>query len=128
MESISPEAERSLLSAGVGFAVLVILVSASVFVLQASYDRTLTPNDTAQYLSIARHLCKGEGLKTDLVFFMEHHAQKTMPIEETGFAPGYPLLVAGSARLACLRPRIAFRATRARTGRAFRPETPVLRS
>lgn len=94
-----PLRSRTLLSFRAGLWFLAVLIAASVILLVANYDRTLMPNDTAQYLSVARHLLQGDGLKTDLVFFMEHHVQKSMPVQETGFAPGYAILVAGMATL-----------------------------
>ena len=88
-----------MISFRLGASLTLLVVGLSVASLVALYDGTLLPNDTAQYLSVARHLEKGEGLATDLVFFPEHHVQKTMPAKETGFAPGFPLLVAGAAAL-----------------------------
>ncbi len=73
--------------------IVLLCVGLVLVALVAIYDGDLLPNDTAQYLSVARHLSEGEGVKTDLVFFKEHHIQKTMPVKETGFAPGFPFLV-----------------------------------
>ena len=80
----------------------------ALVLLVVSYDGTLLPNDSAQYLSVASNLVDHEGLSTDLVFFMEHHVQATIPASETGFAPGYPLLVALPAVAGLSVPTAAF--------------------
>ena len=71
-----------------GLWAILALTTLAVIGLVIAYDGNLLPNDTAQYLSVARHLEQGEGLKTDLVFFSEHLALGSMPVEQTVFPPG----------------------------------------
>ena len=87
------------LSSRTGLIWILLLTALAVIGLITAYDDTLLPNDTAQYLSVARHLANGEGLKTDLVFFSEHLVLDSMPVEQTVFPPGYPWLISVPARL-----------------------------
>ena len=82
-----------ILSSRAGLGIILLVTSLATAVLATLYDGTLLSNDTAQYLSVARHLQSGQGLKTDLVFFAEHLAFDSMPVEQTVFPPGFPWLI-----------------------------------
>lgn len=100
--------EGSGLTPRAGLYSILLVTALAVIGLITAYDGTLLPNDTAQYLSVARHLVDGEGLKTDLVFFAEHLALGTIPVEQTVFPPGYPLLISIPASLGLSVPDAAF--------------------
>ncbi len=87
---------------------ILLVTGLAVLGLIAAYDGTLLPNDTAQYLSVARHLVNGEGLKTDLIFFSEHLALGKVPVDQTVFPPGYPWLIGLAASLGVSVPDAAF--------------------
>ena len=56
-------------------------------------------NDGTQYVESARQLLAGHGYATSLLFFDEHYAAGAMPAPQTGWPPGYPLVIAAVGRL-----------------------------
>jgi len=63
-------------------------------VLAYAFDISLMTDDTAQYVSVARHLLAGEGLKTNLIYFQSHFDLGGVPVPETTWPPGFPILIA----------------------------------
>lgn len=80
---------------------LVVALAAGVAVaLVLSFQNTerWPFEDTANYLSVARCILNGDGLKTDVVYYPEQASFQTFPAPQTVFPPGYSLAVAAVAK------------------------------
>lgn len=64
---------------------------ALVMLFRAEYLNT----DTAQYVVTARHLLRGQGLTTSLIYFEQQMVTGGVPTPQTVWPPGYPALIAG---------------------------------
>ena len=59
-----------------------------------NYDRLMVTNDATQSISVARHLFRGEGIRTGIIYYEEQYATGQVPAPQTVFPPGYPALIA----------------------------------
>ena len=90
-------------------------VLASMVVLVTWTYRAEVSNDAVQAIDGAEHLRRGDGYATSILFFDEHFRAGRLPVAQTVWPPGYPLLIAAGSVLglpeeaaARLIPRIAF--------------------
>ncbi len=80
---------------------LLLLLCAGVLALWLYHGigAPIIANDSCQYLDCAANIVAGRGLCTNVAHFDEQVAYRRFPIPFTHFAPGYPLLIAGSSRM-----------------------------
>jgi len=76
---------------------LLLLVVVPCAVLALNFSRDLIAGDVDQYLSVARSVREGLGLKTSILFYEEHYLLGAPPVSQTVFPPGYPLMIAAVA-------------------------------
>lgn len=76
--------------------VLMLCVFLSVF-LYSRYAPVFVSNDGAQYISTAKHLLRGAGFKTDLLYFDTHFLSGEIPAAQTIWPPGFPALIAATS-------------------------------
>jgi len=75
---------------------IIIISICSILVaiyLVTNYTVIYLSNDTAQYISTARNLLEGNGLKTDLLYY-EQQLTGEIPAPQTIWPPGYPAVLA----------------------------------
>ncbi|MDH3712831.1 MAG: glycosyltransferase family 39 protein [Gammaproteobacteria bacterium] len=77
--------------------VLLLLCALLTMLLLSRYSPVFTSNDGAQYLSTAKYIVNGDGLKTDILFFDTHYRSGDMPAVQTVWPPGFPLLIAATS-------------------------------
>lgn len=62
--------------------------------LNAVFEPFRASSDFAQYLSVAGNFLNGKGLSTSLIYFEQHYAIGGVPVAQTVWPPGYPILIA----------------------------------
>ncbi len=87
---------------------LVVAFLAVALPLAAVWHPSLISPDAAEYLSVARSLMAGRGAQTSIVFYEEHLRIGGIPVPETVFPPGYPLLLAAARAVGIPFPGAAF--------------------
>ncbi len=75
------------------------LVGLSTAAVLGAYQRDVFSNDGAEYLSVARNLRSGRGLVTSILYYDEHHRLAGVPVPQTVFPPGFPILIAATSLL-----------------------------
>jgi hypothetical protein len=85
------------------------LLSAAGFSM--AFDPAYFQSDSAQYISTAKSLLAGHGPATTIVWTAEHHLLGGLPVAQTNFPPGYPVLVAVVAAMGIEPVRAALGAT-----------------
>ncbi len=70
-----------------------LILGTAAFLTEAFRPENLN-TDTAQYVVTARHLLRGEGLSTSLIYFEEQMAAGKIPAPQTVWPPGYPMVIA----------------------------------
>ena len=73
----------------VGIATLLV---GTVLVLHS--DPSLMTDDTAQYISVAKHIITGQGIKTDLIYLQSHFDSGDIPAPQTAWPPGFSIAIA----------------------------------
>jgi hypothetical protein len=73
--------------------VLILLALAAALAASLLWQIGYLMNDTAQYVSTARHLLRGEGYATSALYLPDHHAAGA-PAPMLAWPPGYPTLIA----------------------------------
>ena len=89
-------------------AVLGALIMLAVVGFVIVFDPAYFQSDSAQYISTAKSLLAGHGPATTIVWTAEHHLLGGVPVAQTNFPPGYPMLVAAIAVLGVEPLRAAF--------------------
>jgi 4-amino-4-deoxy-L-arabinose transferase-like glycosyltransferase len=59
-----------------------------------AFDPAYLQSDSAQYISTAKSVLAGHGPATSIVWTAEHHMIGGVPVAQTNFPPGYPMLIA----------------------------------
>lgn len=67
-----------------------VVAAALIYLFMPSYLNT----DTAQYIVSARHLLRGDGFATSLIYFEQQIVSGSIPAPQTVWPPGYPSLIA----------------------------------
>lgn len=76
--------------------ITLVALAAWALAIASNYRIEEFNNDTAQYISTARFLLAGEGLKTDILYYELQH-ELGMPAPQTVWPPGYPAAIAAIA-------------------------------
>lgn len=85
-----------------------LVLGAALASLAQLYDPSFIAIDGAFYTSAAKNLAGGQGFVSSIVSSDEHYLVGGMPVPQTNFPPGYPLLIALAGRLGLEYPHAAF--------------------
>jgi hypothetical protein len=95
-------------SARLTLALWALMLGASLGGLIALYDQSFITIDGAFFVNAAKNLAGGHGFATSIVWHEGQYDLGGVPVPQTAFPPGYPLLIALVSRLGLDPPYAAF--------------------
>jgi len=75
------------------FAFILLSIFTALLLIQF-YSDSYIHSDAAQNLSVAKNILNGQGLKTDIIYYQQHHDYGSVPAVQTVFPPGLPIIIA----------------------------------
>jgi len=79
----------------IAFALLSIVVA---LLLGQFYSKSYIHSDASQNLSVAKNISNGIGIKTDIIYYQQHHEYGSVPAVQTVFPPGLSFITAAFHR------------------------------